>query len=241
MDKVSFEAKTTWIMDDIVMPEDSNRWEQGIKDCADGVNAIIDELPALPYLPTSGGTVNGNITANKFISNLSGSGFEMAQAESGLNVISNIHQNTEIRTLGVLRKATGLTNDKKFEILDASMKAVPNGVASLGSDGKLPPEQLPENYDFVVESYTDDSGNWYRVYKSGWVEQGGGAYTRNAITFLKPYEKLFGLTSSPVGGNDTVLSFISITETGFNTTGRNTGGSDSNFYYYWKAFGQGAE
>lgn len=29
--------------------------------------------------------------------------------------------------------------------------------------------------DYVVESYTDaETGQWYRVYKSGWIEQGGG-------------------------------------------------------------------
>ncbi len=29
------------------------------------------------------------------------------------------------------------------------------------------------NIDFVVESYSDEAGNWYRKYKSGWLEQGG--------------------------------------------------------------------
>ena len=31
---------------------------------------------------------------------------------------------------------------------------------------------IPSNYDYVVESYNDGT-NWYRKYKSGWVEQGG--------------------------------------------------------------------
>lgn len=46
---------------------------------------------------------------------------------------------------------------------------------------------IPSNYDYVVESYSDDSGNWYRVYKSGWVEQGGVATSDN-VTLLKPME-----------------------------------------------------
>jgi hypothetical protein len=29
------------------------------------------------------------------------------------------------------------------------------------------------NLDFVVESWNDGQGNWYRKYRSGWVEQGG--------------------------------------------------------------------
>lgn len=44
---------------------------------------------------------------------------------------------------------------------------------------------VPSNYDYVVDSYSDDSGNWYRVYKSGWLEQGGVATSDN-VTLLKP-------------------------------------------------------
>lgn len=37
----------------------------------------------------------------------------------------------------------------------------------------LPSGKAQTDVDFVVEGYSDDEGNWYRVYKSGWVEQGG--------------------------------------------------------------------
>ena len=32
---------------------------------------------------------------------------------------------------------------------------------------------VDSNIDFVIESFKDDEGNWYRKYRSGWVEQGG--------------------------------------------------------------------
>lgn len=44
--------------------------------------------------------------------------------------------------------------------------------------------------DYVVESYSDDSGNWYRKYKSGWLEQGGiisPSSTWSTVNLLKPY------------------------------------------------------
>lgn len=41
-----------------------------------------------------------------------------------------------------------------------------------------------QNLDYVVESYNDGT-NWYRKYKSGWLEQGGVA-TSNNVTLLKP-------------------------------------------------------
>ena len=33
---------------------------------------------------------------------------------------------------------------------------------------------MPNTMDYVVESYSDANGNWWRKYKSGWIEQGGG-------------------------------------------------------------------
>lgn len=50
---------------------------------------------------------------------------------------------------------------------------------------------VDSNLDYVVESYHDDDSNWYRVYKSGWCEQGGyvppHSGTSGTITFLKPF------------------------------------------------------
>lgn len=46
-------------------------------------------------------------------------------------------------------------------------------------------EKLQKGADYVVESY-NDGANWYRLYKSGWVEQGGSASTIANITLLKP-------------------------------------------------------
>lgn len=59
---------------------------------------------------------------------------------------------------------------------------------------------VASNLDYVVESYQDDGGNWYRKYKSGWVEQGGvtpaleistNASSVATVTFLKPFSKLY--------------------------------------------------
>ena len=47
-----------------------------------------------------------------------------------------------------------------------------------------------QNLDYVVESYNDGT-NWYRKYKSGWIEQGGyvppNSGNSGTITFLKPF------------------------------------------------------
>lgn len=40
-----------------------------------------------------------------------------------------------------------------------------------------------------VETYSDNNGNWYRVYPDGWCEQGGltTANTSIVVNFLKPF------------------------------------------------------
>ena len=88
--------------------------------------------------------------------------------------------------------------------------------------------------DYVVDSYTDASGNWYRVYKSGWLEQGGYS-SGSPITFLKPFvDSNYTLTCSArfatnAGYTAGIIknggtSFTYVTETNFN----------------WRAEGQGA-
>lgn len=49
---------------------------------------------------------------------------------------------------------------------------------------------VSSNIDYVVESYVNGA-NWYRIYKSGWCEQGGrvsaSSVTSATINFLKPF------------------------------------------------------
>lgn len=101
---------------------------------------------------------------------------------------------------------------------------------------------LGNNVDYVVESYNDGT-NWYRVYKSGWLEQGGGVvYNKASVTFLKPFASanitlLLTRNSSYQGGISVAYhgSWTSVpTETGF------TCWCDANTPYSWRAEGQGA-
>lgn len=45
MADVNFDAKTNWAQDETVYPADANRWEEGIKDCADAINGNNVEIP----------------------------------------------------------------------------------------------------------------------------------------------------------------------------------------------------
>ena len=257
MDKVNFEAKTTWVQDEIVYPVDTNRWEQGIKDCADGINAIIDELPALPYLSTSGGTVNGDIDFNgtRIYTNKIG-GNERLDI---LELIANGYVALGNPARVLLLRGTNVAYQNKYDgvqykILNELDKGVANGVASLGSDGKVPASQLPDNYDFVVERYSDENGNWYRLYKSGWIEQGGVgkiSNSGNTVSFLKSFADTnytvlgnvrLTYRRDPQGDNGGAILCYPNSSSSFYLTFAARNFSDiSSQNYSWYACGQGAE
>ena len=111
----------------------------------------------------------------------------------------------------------------------------------------LPSGKTQADVDFVVESYHDESGNWYRLYKSGWVEQGGIIIpdtTENiTVSYLKPfsdvnYTLMFNLITTRSGSAswDDETHPKSKLSTGF-TMYKNTGISASQYMYY--ACGQG--
>lgn len=117
-------------------------------------------------------------------------------------------------------------------------------------------DKLPESVDYVVESYTDASGNWYRIYKSGWLEQGGtttgtGNYGLKDITFLKPFSNTHYSFSSKIlwyenpgwYTSSANASLCGITDVSGVGTQYTTTGCKVQTYSArdWYAFGQGAE
>lgn len=96
--------------------------------------------------------------------------------------------------------------------------------------------------DYVVESYSDDSGNWWRKYKSGWIEQGGYTTNNANITFLKPFSNdKYTFTVSPVGSFGSQYSAHGTsnrTTTGISVAYGGDSSSPSNIS--WFACGQGA-
>lgn len=95
----------------------------------------------------------------------------------------------------------------------------------------------------IVETYSDDNGNWYRIWSDGWVEQGGtfgaafSSYTEKTITLLKPFSDKYyhisaiGSHTSALGDCPTVKTK---TTTQFSVIVYNSQGFAS-----WQACGQG--
>lgn len=72
---------------------------------------------------------------------------------------------------------------------NVATKAELQAVDSSKADTSL--SNVLTNIDYVVESQVNADGSWYRKYKSGWLEQGGGFGSNDAtdtiVTLLKPY------------------------------------------------------
>lgn len=80
---------------------------------------------------------------------------------------------------------------------------------------------VPSHIDYVVDSYQDSCG-WYRVYKSGWVEQGGGAFVSTTnietVNFFKPMQAVQTMVAG-VTGTGTTFPNSGVVIYGLSTTG----------------------
>ena len=78
-----------------------------------------------------------------------------------------------------MKKYTKTSAKLKAIIGDVKNDIILDGIGSLGS--KLP--CLNKVYDKVVDYYYSD-GNWFRLYESGWVEQGGTFTSTSSTTVI---------------------------------------------------------
>ena len=106
------------------------------------------------------------------------------------------------------------------------------------------------NADYVVESKvaTDDDPSWYRVYKSGWVEQGGISKV-SKITFIKTMKDTsYFMSAIPdeysTNGGSISVNYSSVSVSGATINLRWDGGYaniNDNCYRRWEVKGMGAK
>lgn len=108
-----------------------------------------------------------------------------------------------------------------------------------------------ESYDYVVESKTPtaDDTSWYRVYRSGWVEQGGTSpnVTRAGITInlrKAMIDQNFTVTAvckSNAVINEYGLTVIPLSNSSFSMKLGAYNGGQPNLPCYWQVSGQGVK
>lgn len=112
---------------------------------------------------------------------------------------------------------------------------------------------IPSAYDYVVQTYKSGT-NWYRKYKSGWVEQGGydtglvgsGANdSSETYTFLVPmqdsnYTLTLGYGYEAVGSQSGKFSITGKTTTNFTFRVISLAGNAKGQYMSWHVSGYAA-
>ena len=126
------------------------------------------------YLPTSGGTMTGNIIFSgsaKKIASTKNDGGKVEVASDGAALLSNQNDFQGGATL-LLRSSTYPNDQKGLFFLIAGLSSSQNYRLVGSPDGSL--TWGGHNVISVVaESYSANS--WYRKYSDGWIEQGGVA------------------------------------------------------------------
>lgn len=95
--------------------------------------------------------------------------------------------------------------------------------------------------DYIVETWNDGNGNWYRLYKSGWIEQGGTADVgaKVTVTFLKAFKDTNYTVVATTLGTTGEIYAQSITKTSGTAMTIYSYGGSSSFKKSWYACGQG--
>lgn len=103
---------------------------------------------------------------------------------------------TDADNSGLIADTSGYTKDGFYwciQVFNAATELSTQESAQLASQMQMKAQtdlaNVTANLDFVVESYNDNAGNWYRKYRSGWIEQGGFSPNGTAptVTFLQPF------------------------------------------------------
>lgn len=117
------------------------------------------------------------------------------------------------------------------------------GINSEILNGKMDNDlsNLPSNIDYIVEQWADNN-NWYRVYKSGWCEQGGYVYNNGdtsgviySITLMKAYRDPYYFINMWAGVGNSGWQYSG--GVGYGTGGNNVNirpnyNTNSSFTYY---------
>ena len=131
--------------------------------------------------------------------------------------------------------------------LNAEMFNGKADVEALNGKANTDLANVASNIDYVVESYSDNDGNWYRVWKSKRVEQGGVTAlippgTGVTITFFKEFaNNSYTIISTPYGAySNTGMANNPVTQK-VTTSFNQASGSAPSASFSWYACGQGAE
>lgn len=171
-------------------------------------NYVAESLPNITgkFAGLTHGTTNGAFSIDRKLGSLTGasSGAGPAQNSFDASRSSSTYQNDapvqQRATQTYLYFYVGNT------VQDQTTIDVGEITDALNSKVDLPTNKTQADVDYVVESYQNGT-SWYRVYKSGWCEQGGSEEFTNystTVSLLKTYaDTNYTLITAPYGWTNT--------------------------------------
>lgn len=167
------------------------------------------------------------------------------QTQSSVNYDANTNTTnwqTAIVARGEVVSGVITQFDARLPVRLATTEMMDDLQSQLDSKANVNLSNISENIDYVVESYNSGT-DWYRIYKSGWIEQGGVTSTsvnHEVVTFLKPFSNTnysvivgnMNTTANTSGVNVSSLA-CNLTTTTFQVSQAN----QSERYSTWRACG----
>ena len=122
-------------------------------------------------------------------------------SNTGLTTQGAVGLSTDSSASGIIADTSGYATDSLYwciQVFNAATGLSTQESAQLASQMQMKAQtdlaNVTANIDFVVESWSDGNGNWYRKYRSGWIEQGGvvqrsgtASYNNYTLNFHKDF------------------------------------------------------
>lgn len=136
-----------------------------------------------------------------------------------------------------------LSDYAKSSEVNSSISSINN---TLSSKANTDLSNVSSNIDYVVETYRSDA-DWYRKYKSGWVEQGGrlnvSGYGKGTITLKKSYSDTNYTVTCAITSTAEPNTYNTAMKVGVSSKtaiSYDNGSNGNAFILYWQTYGQGA-
>lgn len=169
-------------------------------------------------------TIDMPVTNIKYVEGAESVVTSIEQGDGTIKVTTKVNGEVDIKEIeaGKVKSVNGKTGDVEVDV----------GVTSVNNKtGAVTLKESPSDMtDYIVESYRNGT-EWYDVYRSGKVRQGGSISHSNSntsITFLKAFGNLPRISLDAISNKNNYISIAYIVSNSITTTGVTAGQCDIN-------------
>jgi hypothetical protein len=126
--------------------------------------------------------------------------------------ISDLQKDSLYWCIQVFNAATALSEQESAQL-----------ASQMQAKAQIDLSNVNENIDFVIESWSNKSGSWYKKYRSGWVEQGSkhscsSTEWEQITLFVEMRDTNYSATATNMGTSDSSIYDVKVGSSNINTT-----------------------